>query len=129
VTEPRGHARIRLLVVHTHHQVREGLAACLGYEADMDVVGTAPTCGIALDLAAELHPDLVLIGRSTPWTGGLAATRHLVDAQPEIRVVILSGTYGHESATEAVRCGALGYVPLDTPPSEIASTVRRLVRG
>jgi DNA-binding NarL/FixJ family response regulator len=122
-------ARIRLLVVHTHHHVREGLAACLGYEHDMDVVGTAPTCGIALDMASELHPDLVLIGRSTPWTGGLAATRHLVDTQPEIRVVILSGTHGLESAAEAVQSGALGYVPLDTSPSEIASTVRRLVRG
>ncbi len=129
MTESMVETRIRLMVVHGRDDIRQGLAACLAYEPDMDVVGSAPTSGVALDMAAELHPDLVLIGRSTPWAGGLVATRQLVDTQPELRVVILSGSHGPESTAEAVQSGALGYVPLDTPPSEIASTVRRLVSG
>ena len=66
-----GQTPIRVMVVHFHPTVRDGLAACLGFEPDIEVVGTASTCGIALDMAAALRPDLVLIGRSTPWTGGM----------------------------------------------------------
>jgi DNA-binding NarL/FixJ family response regulator len=122
-----GQARIRVMVVHSHPTVCDGLAACLGLEPDIEVVGTASTCGIALDMAAALSPDLVLIGRSTPWTGGMAATRFLVTAQPEVVVVILSGTAGPEFFVEAVQSGAKDYLSLDTPPSDIARTVRDLV--
>jgi DNA-binding NarL/FixJ family response regulator len=117
------------MVVHSHQTVCDGLAACLGFEADIEVVGTASTCGVALDMAAALRPDLVLIGRSTPWTGGMAATRRLVDAQPALHVVVLSGTAGPAYEKEAVESGASCCLSLDTPPSEIAGTVRRLAHA
>jgi len=127
VTEGATGGRIRVMVVHGHPVVSKGLADCLDCEPDLEVVGTAPTCGLALDMAAELRPDVVLIGRSTPWTGGLEATRHLIDAQPDLLVAILSGSASHEFMAEALQSGAIGYLHLDTPPSEIAGAVRRLL--
>jgi DNA-binding NarL/FixJ family response regulator len=127
MARPTGQARIRVMVVHTHPTVCDGLAACLASEPDIEVVGTAATCGTALDMAADLCPDLVLIGRSTPWTGGMVATRFLVTAQPDVVVVILSGTAGPEFLVEAVDSGAKDYLSLDTPPSDIARAVRHLV--
>jgi DNA-binding NarL/FixJ family response regulator len=117
------------MVVHSHPTVCGGLAACLGFERDIEVVGTAATCGIALDMAAALRPDLVLIGRSTPWTGGMEATRRLVTAQPELRVVILSGAGGPGFLVEAMEYGASDYVSLDTSPAEIAMKIRHLARS
>ncbi len=124
-----GSAPIRVMVVHGHQRVCDALAVCLGFERDIEVVGTAFTCGIALDMAAALRPDLVLIGRSTPWSGGIDAAHRLVNNRPELLVVILSGTAGPDLAAEAIESGASGYLPLDASPSEIATTVRRLIHS
>jgi DNA-binding NarL/FixJ family response regulator len=117
------------MVVHGHPRIRQGLASCLALERDMEVVATASSCEEALEIAATLHPDLVLIGRSTPAMGGTLATRALVDAQPDVRVVILSATAGAEFMVQALQSGALGYLLLETPPPEMARVLRGLVRG
>lgn len=117
------------MVVHGHPRIRDGLASCLGLERDMEVVATASSCEDALEIAATLHPDLVLIGRSTPDMGGTSATRALVNAQPDVCVVILSATAGAEFMIQALQSGALGYLLLETPPPEMAHVLRGLVRG
>ncbi len=117
------------MVVHGHPRVRRGLASCLSLERDMEVIATASTCEEALEIAATFHPDLVLIGRSTPMMGGTLATRALVDAQPGVRVVILSASAAAEFMAQALQSGALGYLLLETPPSETAHVLRGLVRG
>jgi DNA-binding NarL/FixJ family response regulator len=117
------------MVVHDHPGIRDGLASCLGLERDMEVIATASSCEQALEIAAALRPDLVLIGRSTPTMGGTRATQALVDAQPDVLVVILSATAGAEFMVQALQSGALGYLLLETPPPEMAHVLRSLVRG
>ena len=117
------------MVVHDHPRIRNGLASCLGLERGMEVVATASSCEEALEVAAILRPELVLIGRSTPSMGGTRATQALVDAQPDVHVVILSATAGAEFMIQALQSGALGYLLLETPPPEMAHVLRGLVRG
>ena len=112
------------MVVHDHSGVRNGLAACLGCELDMEVVSTT-TCGKhVFDVVAELRPDVVLMQRS--W-GGIETARLLTEAQPGTRVAILSATADAQCQTEAARGGAVGVVDLTAPPAETADLVRRLV--
>lgn len=122
-------ATARLLLVHWHPVVLRGLAACLGHEPELELVGLASSCEQALDVAAELHPDLVLIGYSTPVMGGVEVTRRLVEADPDTLVMLIGAMAGPERTARALQSGAMGYVLLETPPHELAGLLRGLVRG
>jgi DNA-binding NarL/FixJ family response regulator len=117
----------RLLVVHWHPAVLKGLAAWISHEPYVELVGVASTCEDALDIAAAFYPDVVLLGYSTPDMGGIEATRRLIEMRSETRVILLGMSGGSERRAEAIASGAVDYVLLDTPPWEIATTVRRLV--
>ncbi len=117
----------RLLVVHWHPVVLKGLAAWITHVPQVELVGVASRCEEALDIAAELRPDLVLLGYSTPEMGGIEATRRLIAMRGDTRVVLIGVSAGPERKAGAVDCGAMDYVLLDTPPWEIAATLRRLV--
>ena len=122
-------ATARLLLVHWHSVVLRGLAACLGQEPDFELVGLGSTCEQALVMAAELHPDLVLIGYSTPVMGGVEVTRRLIEADPDILVVLIGVMAGPERTERALESGAMGYVLLETPPQELVSLLRGFIRG
>ena len=64
-----------------------------------------------LRAAAEIHPDVVLMDVEMPVTSGLAATRQLVAAQPQVRVLILTGAAATVGPREAAAAGAVGYLP------------------
>lgn len=123
------YATARLLLVHWHPVVLRGLAACLGHEPELELVGMASSCEQALDVAAELHPDLVLIGYSTPVMGGVEVTRRLIEADPDTLVLLIGAMAGRERTARALQSGAMGYVLLETPPQELAGLLRGLVRG
>ena len=116
---------IRLMVVHDHAGVRNGLATYFGHEPGMEVV-SATTCGDeVLDMVAELHPDMVLMQRS--W-GGIEAARRLTEAHPETRVAVVSASADAQCRAEAAHSGAVGVLDLAAPPSETAMALRLLMR-
>lgn len=117
----------RLLVVRWHPVVLNGLAAFISHEQYVQLVRVASNCEDALHIAAEWYPDLVLLGYSTPKMGGIEATRHLIEMRTGTRVILLGTFGGPERRVEAIDNGAVAYVLLDTPPWEIAATVRRVV--
>jgi DNA-binding NarL/FixJ family response regulator len=129
VTKRVAQATMRLMVVHWHPVVLRGLAACLVNEPDMKLVGVASTCEQTLDIAAELHPDLVLMGYSTPVMGGIEATRRLIKVHPDTRVVLIGASDSRERMDRVLESGGRGYVLLDTPPWELASMLLGLFRG
>ena len=125
ITEATG----RILIVHWHPVVLRGLAAWIRQVPQMQLVGLADSCEDALDLAAELQPDLVLIGYSTPDMGGIEATRRLIAMRSDTRILLIGASYNDFERRAQVReSGARGYVLLDTPPWELAATLRGLVR-
>jgi DNA-binding NarL/FixJ family response regulator len=128
VTEGMAEGVGRLFVVHWHPVVLKGLVGFLNAPPDIEVVSSASTCEIALELATELSPDLVLMGYSTPVMGGIEATRRLRAAHPDMRVVLMGVSYP-ERKREAISSGALDYVLLETPPSELVDMLRGYLRA
>ncbi|HEY6469383.1 MAG TPA: response regulator transcription factor [Candidatus Dormibacteraeota bacterium] len=120
---------IRLLVVHWHPVVLRGLVAYLGHAPGFALVGKAATCEEALGIMAELHPDIVVMGYSTPLMRGMEATRRLAESHPGVRVVLVGASGGAERMVGTLQCGGAGYMLLDTPPSEMLETLRGLSRG
>lgn len=129
MTKRVAEATIRLMVVHWHPVVLRGLTAFLVHEPDMKLVGVASTCEQTLDMAAELHPDLVLMGYSTPAMGGIEATRRLIRLHPDTRVVLIGASDSRERVDRVLESGGRGYVLLETPPWELAGMLLDLFRG
>ena len=119
-------APIRVMIVDDHPVVRKGLASFLGHEPDIEVVGLADSGEQALEMAAELLPDIVLMDLSMPGMGGIEATRRLVETRPQTRVMMLTSFGGHERMVEALKSGAVGYVVKDTAPADLLNALRSI---
>ncbi len=100
---------MRLLLADDHTLFRSSLRSLLEARG-LEVVGEAADGRQALDLAARLRPDLVLMDLSMPVLDGIEATRQLTAQQPEVKVVILTASMEDEDLFEALRAGAHGYL-------------------
>ena len=111
--------------------LRAGLRALLDNEPDITVLGEAGDGQAAVDLARDLHPDVVLMDIRMPGTDGLVATR-LIAADPALaatRVVVLTTFDLDEYVFEAIRAGASGFLVKDTEPTELLRAVRAVAGG
>jgi DNA-binding NarL/FixJ family response regulator len=105
-----GRRRIRVLLVDDHQPLRRIIAESLEEAGDITVVGECGNGDEVVDAAIRTRPDVVLMDVCMPGTGGLEATRRLLDAQPWVRVVMLTGSLSKASVQEAERLGAVGYL-------------------
>src|SRR5690349_16080964 len=120
---------IRVLLAEDHPVVRAGLEALLGSAEDVELVGAAADGEEAVELAAALEPEVVLIDLSMPRLDGIEATRRIVETSSEIRVVILTAFSDRERILGAIDAGALGYLLKDASPEELLGGVRAAARG
>jgi DNA-binding NarL/FixJ family response regulator len=120
---------IRILIADDHAVYREGLHAVLGPEPDMEVVCEAGTGKEVVERAAELRPDVVLMDIQMPQINGIEATRRIVEANPDVGVVVLTMFEDDDSVFAAMRAGARGYVLKSAPPSEILKVLRAVAAG
>jgi DNA-binding NarL/FixJ family response regulator len=123
---------IRVLLADDQPLVLAGLRTILESEPDIEIVGEAGDGRIAVTLARELHPDLVLMDIRMPELDGLAATRELVAASSAgepVRVVVLTTFDLDEYVYEALCAGASGFLLKDLPDKELVAGVRAAVRG
>jgi DNA-binding NarL/FixJ family response regulator len=121
--------RIRILVAEDQALVRRGTSMLLSMEPDMEVVGQACDGVEAVAMAAQLHPDLVLMDLHMPRQSGVAATREITRTLPGTQVLVLTTLNDDETVFEAVRAGALGYLLKDASEQELLDTIRALRRG
>jgi len=119
----------RILIADDHGVVREGLRAVLGSESDMEVVGEAATGKEVVERAAELRPDVILMDIQMPELNGIEATRRIIEANPDVGVVVLTMFEDDDSVFSVMRAGARGYVLKGAPPSEILKVVRAVAAG
>jgi DNA-binding NarL/FixJ family response regulator len=120
---------IRALVVDDHPVVRAGLVALFDAAPDIDVVGTAASGEDAVELAAELLPDVVLMDLRMAGIDGDEATARIVAGRPGTRVVILTTYENDEAILRAISAGASGYLLKAAPEEELLAGVRAVAAG
>ncbi|ONI89645.1 DNA-binding response regulator [Actinosynnema sp. ALI-1.44] len=120
---------IRVLIADDQAMVRGALAAMLGLESDIEVVAQVGTGDEALDAAIRLRPDVALLDIQMPNKDGLEVAAELREAVPSCRVVICT-TYGRPGyVSRAMAAGAAGFIVKDSPPEQLANSVRRVHAG
>lgn len=118
---------IRILVADNHRVVREAICSLLRNESGMDVVGEADDGRIAIQLARELHPDIVIMETSMPNLNGIEATRQIIHELPEVKVIALSAHSDRRSVCEMLRAGASGYLPKRCAFEELVCAIQDVV--
>lgn len=125
----RGPRRVRTLVVDDHPIVRQGLAALLATTSDLEVVGQAADGVEAVELAAALRPDLVLMDLRMPRLDGVGATEAVLRDVPTARVVVLTTYESDDAILGAIEAGASGYLLKAAPEDELLAGLRSVVAG
>jgi DNA-binding NarL/FixJ family response regulator len=120
---------IRVLLVDDQALFREGLETLLSVHKDIQVVGQASNGQEAVEVAAKVHPDVVLMDVRMPILDGVRATRLLKEAQPQCRVIVLTTFDDDEYIFDALRTGAAGYLLKDVASVRLVEAIRATARG
>ena len=120
---------IRLMIVDDHAIVRQGLRAIIRVTPDMEFIGEAGGGREAVDLAATLHPDVVLMDLVMPEVDGVAAITLIKRDQPAVRIIALTTFAEAELVIRAVQAGADGYLLKDVDVQELARAIRTVHGG
>ena len=119
---------LRILLADDHKILREGIRR--GLEgAGETVVGEASNGEEAIALAEQLHPDVILMDLSMPVLDGIEATRRIVDANPEQRIVVLTMHDDAQRTRAAISAGAVGYLTKGTSLGQVVDTIRAVHAG
>ena len=125
----RRNRKIRLLLVDDHPFVREGIKSHLATQMGIEVVGEAGSGHEALQQAARLRPDLVLMDISMPGMNGLEAISRLRKTAPGARVLVLTMHDNREYIAQVFRLGARGFVRKDGSPGELVRAIHAVSAG
>jgi DNA-binding NarL/FixJ family response regulator len=120
---------IRVLLADDQRLVRESLGTLLGLLGGIELVATASNGEEALELAAEHHPEVVLMDLRMPRLDGIEATRQLRERHPDVRVIALTTYADDESVLGALRAGARGYLTKDASGEDIRAAILTVAAG
>lgn len=121
--------KIRIVLADDHSVVRQGFRMILGAQHDFEVVGEAGTGRDAVELAAKLQPDVIVMDVSMPDLNGIEATRRIPAVSPRSRVLALSMHRDAVYVREILRAGAKGYLLKDSLDLDLLAAVRAVARG
>ncbi len=122
-------SEMKLLIVDDHPMFRQGLRDVLETDPRMKVVGQAADGEVAIELAQQLLPDVILMDINLPTINGLQVTRQIKSRLPEIQVIIITGYDDAEQVVHALRAGASAYCPKDITPEALIDTVFEVYAG
>ena len=127
--DARREAKIKVLLVDDHQVVRQGLRTFLELHDDIEVIGEAADGETAVELAAKLQPAVVLMDLVMPRLDGIAATRLIKAAEPEVQVIALTSFAEDDKVIPAIRAGASSYLLKDVSPDALVQAIRAVERG
>jgi DNA-binding NarL/FixJ family response regulator len=119
---------LRLVLIEDHQALREGLELLLGREG-CEVIGTAGTAHEGRALVEALAPDVALVDISLGDESGIDLTRALLDADPERRIVLYTGSNDTEQLFSGLDSGARGYALKEGTPAELTDALRLVAEG
>ena len=120
---------IRVLLAEDHVVVRNGLAAIINQESDMEVVAEAGEGGEAVELWKKFRPDITLMDLRMPGLSGANAIYEIHEVNPEVRIIVLTTFDGDEDIYRAIRAGAKAYLLKDVKREELFHCIREVHAG
>jgi NarL family two-component system response regulator LiaR len=120
---------VKVLIVDDHEVVRQGLRFLLAQEPGVEIVGEAADGAEALDAIRRLRPDVVLLDLMMPVLDGLGVLQALRGREPRPAVVVLTSYADEHKAIEAIRAGALSYVPKTSAAGRVTEAVLAAAAG
>jgi DNA-binding NarL/FixJ family response regulator len=120
--------RIKAILVEDHTIVREGLRPLLEGRG-IEVIGEAGDGLEAVKIAKELNPQIVIMDVALPRLGGIEATRRILKARPDIKVVMLTIHDEPQFVYKALEAGAGGYLVKEAPLDELMNAIKAVMRG
>jgi len=120
---------VRLMIVDDHTMVRRGLATILKVFDDMQLAGEAESGEAAIQLCAEVLPDVILMDMSLPGMDGAMATRAIRKEFPQIQVIVLTSFKEGILIKQALEAGAIGYLLKDVSADDLAQAIRSAYAG
>jgi DNA-binding NarL/FixJ family response regulator len=120
---------IRVVIADDHAIVRSGLEQLLSTADDIALVGISANGMEVVETVQRERPDVVLMDLSMPELDGAEATRRIVTANPEARVVVLTSFGDDRHIADALHAGAVGYVLKHADPDELLDAIRAAARG
>ncbi len=120
---------IRVLVADDHPLVREGLRGLISAEPDMELVGEAANGAEAVEKAAALDPDIILLDLLMPVKSGLEAIIEIKEHDPHAKILVVTSFAEDEQIFPAIKAGALGYLLKDASPRDLLQAIRDVRLG
>jgi DNA-binding NarL/FixJ family response regulator len=120
---------IRVVLADDHGVIRDGLGRLIAALDDIELVGVASDGVEAVERAAELAPDVVLMDLDMPRLDGIEATRRVLADHPETAVLVLTSFSDRPRILGAIEAGACGYLLKDVAADEVAEGIRAAARG
>jgi DNA-binding NarL/FixJ family response regulator len=121
--------KLRILLAEDHETIRDGLKLLVNSQPDMEIVGEADNGRVALQLAQELLPDVVVMDVSMPELNGLQATKKLKQKCPQVKVVTLTRHTDDGYLQQLLQAGVSGYVLKQSKSAELLRAIRAVVAG
>lgn len=120
---------IRVLVVDDHDLVRTGISRMLADSPDIEVIGEADGGDLAIKLAKQLKPDVILLDVNMPNIGGLEATKRLVQLDLGIKILAVSSLSAQPYPSMLLKAGVNGYITKGTPLDEMIRAIKKVYQG
>lgn len=120
---------ITLMLVDDHVIFRHGIQRILHYEPDLHVIAEAADGAIALQLATQLQPQVMIVDINLPVFNGLQLTQTIKQTMPHIGVIVLTGYYDSAQLIYALEAGANGCLSKDVDPQTFVTIIREVARG
>ena len=121
--------KTHILIVDDHALMRVGMRNILEREPDFVVVGEADDGRSAIEAAAELSPDIILMDLSLPAPGGIETTQRIKRELPATGIIILAVDEDEDALFDAIRAGAAAFILKDVGPDDLVTIIRRVGMG
>ena len=120
---------VKVLVVDDHTLFRRGIVTVLANQENISVVGEANNGLEAIEKAAELAPDVIVMDLNMPQCNGLEATQVLQARMPQINILVLTVSENEADLFRAIKFGATGYILKNTEPEELVQAIAHIAQG